>query len=576
MNTQTRDMIVLTIFGAIAGLAFYALFELLAPKSGFDDVTLTAAVFAICFFGGGLMMTGPISFTRSLLPATTLGFVLTPLILWARFRFEDADAFVNSGHPFAVIFVIFVITIPFFIANHAKDMSVRHYPDLFDTAWAVFMRVVVSMVFTGVFWLLLFLSDRLLSLVGLTLIGDILDLDAVPPILTGAVFGLAIMVSYELSDMISAQLVLRLLRLLMPMITVVVGVFVIALPFQGLSNLFGYFSAGSVMMGMGIIATGLVSASIDRTSAEGVQRPWMKGFVQVLACLVPALGGLAIAAVWVRVQDYGWTPDRLAAGTIAVIVFAYGVAYAISILRRGDWGTRLRQSNILLAAGVVVVLALWLTPLLNPQAISSKSQLARLDTGTAAADLPLYELAHSWGHAGQAAIAELEGRFAQNGDNDALTLVSQARAAGSIYQFRRDRNDDDRAAKLVALDTKVPVYPEGSVKPSALLSVANGLQRRILNNCETDDDVSDCAIISVPASLGQEAHFVVFTGLDQDASLLWFLTRDSAAQNNGHHLTVRLSEAAKQDLANGDYTIAPPRWSTVRLGGDVVYGVPWE
>lgn len=165
-------------------------------------------------------------------------------------------------------------------------------------------------------------------------------------------FGLAVVVVHELSEMISPQLILGLLRLLMPMITVVVAIFVIALPFRGLSNLFGSWSAGGVLMGMGLVATGLVSATIDRNAEHGVQRNWMKGFVQLLACLVPILGGLAIASVWIRVQDYGWTPDRLVAATIAGILFAYGLTYAVAILRRGDWANHLRQGNIALAIGV--------------------------------------------------------------------------------------------------------------------------------------------------------------------------------------------------------------------------------
>ena len=97
-----------------------------------------------------------------------------------------------------------------------------------------------------------------------SVIEALIDIDPARPVITGAIFGLAIVVTYELSDMISPQLILRLLRLLLPMITVVVAVFVIALPFRGLSNLFGSLSAGAVMIGMAITATSLVSAAIAR------------------------------------------------------------------------------------------------------------------------------------------------------------------------------------------------------------------------------------------------------------------------------------------------------------------------
>jgi len=84
----------------------------------------------------------------------------------------------------------------------------------------------------------------------------------------------------------------------------------------------------------------------------------------------------------------------------AGIVFAYGLAYAGSILMKGDWGHRLRQANIALALVVAAVMALWLTPLLNPQAISVRSQMVRHDANVAVTDLPLSEMVKEWGHPG--------------------------------------------------------------------------------------------------------------------------------------------------------------------------------
>jgi hypothetical protein len=272
MPNQTRDMIVLTVFGALAGLAFYALTNWFPQGINFSRLTLGPSVFAFAFFGGTLTMTGPVPFRRSLLPAAGFGILVAALVLWASFRFEAAHEFLQTGHPFAVVFVIFLIAVPFLIARMATATSPKNYSDLFDASWGAVTRVLVSLLFTGLFWLLLFLSNELLELVGIPLIQRLIDIDAVPAILTGAVFGLAVVVVHELSEMISPQLILRLLRLLMPMITVVVAIFVIALPFRGLSNLFGSWCAGGVLMGMGLVATGLVSATIDRNAEHGVQQ----------------------------------------------------------------------------------------------------------------------------------------------------------------------------------------------------------------------------------------------------------------------------------------------------------------
>lgn len=578
MPTLTRDMIVVTLFGALAGLASYALFEWITEIQGFDSETLGASVFAACFFSAALAMAGPVRLMQCLIPAAAFAAVVTALVLWASFRFAEAETFIEAGHPFGVVFVLFIIAVPFLTTIAAPEKSPKRYTDLFDVSWGAVTRVIVSAAFTGLFWLLLFLSDALLSLVGITLIEAIIDLDPAPPILTGAVFGLAIVVTHELSEMVSPQLILRLLRLLLPMITVVVAIFVVALPFRGLSNLFGSLSAGGVMIGMGLTATGLVSAAIDRSSDQGVQGRWMRGFVQLLACLVPVLGGLAIAAVWVRVQDYGWTPDRLAAATIAGTVFVYGVIYAGTVLMQGDWAHRLRQGNIVLALGVMAMLALWLTPALNPQAISARSQMARLDAGEALNKLPLYEMAQEWGHVGLAQISTLKARLEAADDNEGMYLISVAEEAEYSHEFRSAATQAGIAQQVMELDDELPVYPAGSVVPSEIFSRTDYVLQSILDVCLPVDRLArkNCVLISVPEYDGQKAHFVLFTNIQEPLQDVWTFTKADAKTTVGARHSILLGDAEKQDLLNGVYTIGAPRWSSVQIGGENVHSPPWS
>lgn len=578
MPTLTRDMIIVTFFGALAGLACYAMLEWITEIRGFDTVTLGASVFSACFFGGALTMTGPVHLVRSLLPAAGFGGVVTALVFWASFRFANAETFIETGHPFGVVFVLFVVALPFLIAGAAEEKSPRRYADLFDVSWGAVTRVIVSAAFTGLFWLLLFLSDALLQLVGITLIEALIDIDPAPPVITGAIFGLAIVVTHELSDMVSPQLVLRLLRLLLPMITVVVTVFVVAIPFRGLSNLFGSLSAGGVMIGMGMTATALVSAAIDRSSEQGVQRRWMKGFVQVLACLVPILGGLAIAAVWVRVLDYGWTPDRLAAATIAGTIFVYGLAYAGSVILRGDWAHRLRQGNIALALGVMAIFALWLTPVLNPQAISARSQVARLDAGEALAKLPVYEMAHEWGRAGAAEISMLKARFEATDESAKLRSISLALEADNSYDFEVGSKQASNNQLAVELDASMPVFPEGSALPSDVFSGTDYQLGEVFDVClpkDTSGD-QDCVLISIPEGENQKAHFVLFSRIREVQQVMWTFTEADAKTTIGPRQYILLSDAAKQDLLKGVYTVGPPRWSSVQIDGENVHLQPWS
>lgn len=572
MPNFNQSNFILFVFGGLAGFAYFGVEEWVAQARGFNSLILTIAVFGGCFFSAALMMAGPVHLRRALIPAAGFGALVTAFVLWASFRFETAQDFVSTIHPFAMVFVMLLIAIPFMIAAVKADSSHRSYPDLFDALWGAVTRGIVALTFSGVFWLLLFLSDTLLNLVGLRIIERMLEVDPVPYILGGAIFGLALSVCHELSDLLSPQLLLRLLRLLMPLVTVVVAIFVIALPFRGISELFGSISAGATLMGMGIVAIGLVSASIDRTPDEGVQWPWMKALVQVLACFVPILGALAIYAVWLRVADYGWTPDRLAAVTIAGTVFVYGLVYAGSVLLRGDWGQRLRQGNIWLAGGVLAVLFLWLTPVMNPQNISARSQLARFAANSDVQDLPLYELRHSWGHAGRAAFGTIKAQYDETQDAVGIAAIERAENATNWYTYNsRRRKETFQLADLANLDDKTVVYPEGAVVPSELFSETYYFEH-ILKPCTE----TPCVLIAVPAGDATPEHFVLFSLLDQNLTRMWMFDSDGPEIGESTYEWLTLTPAQKQAIMSGQYTIAPPRWSSVQIEGADLHSPPWH
>ena len=176
----------------------------------------------------------------------------------------------------------------------------------------------------------------------------------------------------------------------LPVVLVVMSVFILALPFQGLSHLFGDLSAAATLLAMALAGVTLVSTAVDQSDADATEAPLMRLMTQMLALLLPLPAALAGWAVWLRVDQYGLTPNRLAAAMAALLALGYGVAYAAAVLRRGRWMARIRLANTWLALGGVVLAALWLTPVLNAQRLSAASQLARYEAGrTALANLDL-------------------------------------------------------------------------------------------------------------------------------------------------------------------------------------------
>jgi hypothetical protein len=239
----------------------------------------------------------------------------------------------------------------------------------------------------------------------------------------------------------------------------VVLIFVVAALAQDPGSLFGSLSRTATLLFVGLAMISLISISIDRSDADAVRSPWMRLCTGALALLLPVIAGLAIYALSLRVAQYGWTPARLAAAATAAIVALYAVTYALAVVLRGPWMARIRQANILAAVVVFLVAAGWLTPVLNAEFLSTRSQVARIESDASAPeDMALYELAHDWGKPGRDGVAHLKDGVAQ-ADAALQAALLRAETADSSWQFKRGqegRGSDDLAAQVYAHLTVVP------------------------------------------------------------------------------------------------------------------------
>jgi hypothetical protein len=121
------------------------------------------------------------------------------------------------------------------------------------------------------------------------------------------------------------------------------------------------------------------------------------------------------------------------------------------------------------------------------------------------------------------------------------------------------------------------VYPIGSVLPSDIFTKTRYRQLRIYENCLDGNANSnlECVLISVPKTESQVAHFVLIVGLDKEHQTVWTFILEGDVRELINSERISLSITAKQNLLDGDYIIAPPRWSSVQLDGISVHPSPW-
>ena len=555
-SNENLTRIGMACVGALAGLSIWVLMDVLPYSIENQWLLLWVGSVIFGFFTPLLGLVGPLKPREALSVAAVLGLSAAALFYWASLRVTDVDDVFEIGFDPAAFCVLIFIGAPFGAAVMRGRLF--DYAYLFDTAWGIVVRYLAASVFVGLFWAALFLSQALLEIVGITVIWDLVEEDVVPFVLTGLVLGLALAVANELRSYVSPYLLLRLLRLLMPPLVLVVGVFILALPFRGLSGLFGEFSAAGTLMAVAIAGASLIAAAVDSTDEEAVGSRIMRLATKAFAAMLPILGVLAVWAVVIRVADYGWTPVRLAAFITAVFVLAYGVLYGAALLR-SDWMAQIRQANVYHALAVLLVAALWLSPVLDASRISANSQVKRLVAGVSTVEnLPAWEIVNEWGRAGQRALERLKAldETAYPGLGDVLLRAEN----DSKWEFNRSETGPTRLSMAEEALEKAILYPEGAtLAPVALAGLRRIPLERLVEGC----DVGPCVLIL--GEMGEGRQIVSFIPqFEGGADVALYGENDGVFYYN-QYLT-QVDQATLENVAAGGFRIAPSSLKSIWIG----------
>lgn len=574
-NTIMVNRAMMTLTGGLAGVSAWVLVEVLPDFLSNAHLFLALAVAVAGFFTTLLAISGPVAIRRAALGAGLLSIVAGLLLVWASLRFEAVEPFLESGFGLFAWAAILCIGTPFVAVRLWNKHYWMSYLDLFEFSWSIVVRYAAAWLFVGLFWAVLFLSDALLSLVSITWIEDLIDISMVPFLLTGAVLGLALRVVWDMRDYLSPYLLLHLLRLLLPVLLVVMVIFVLALPMSDPKTLFAGLSPAGTMMAAALGGICLVSVALDKSDADAVSAPWMQWATRLLALLLPVLCGLALYGIWLRVAQYGWTPQRLAATTAALVILAYALIYAVSVVRGGDWMGRIRRGNLIMAGAVLAVAALWLSPVLNAEAISARSQVERyLDGGIRADQAAIWELSQKWGKPGQRQLARLRA-LDDAAHGDLHKAIAAAENAGSRYQF-----EDLEVSGLHARDRETLA---GLIQsPPGADTLEAGLLRD-LPSYRLEDWLTACGRDLAPGCVlvrgafgrdrtaGEQGILILpATGLGFEAISVWIAGGRLIAGENLRHMgsgePLQLSPAEVERILAGEARIAPSSRKSLWLG----------
>ncbi|WP_375203733.1 DUF4153 domain-containing protein [Hyphococcus sp.] len=410
-----NPLAVAVLFFTITASAAYLL---LAESGRFLRPAIGACAIAVILFGPDYFIFSTISGDETRLTPFPVIFWMATRGLAAYLMVTLVKAAQESGAPPAYSPVFFHgVTIPL-IAGGAKLFAALALVLLF--AWARLLKELDVTFFNKLFqepWFIL-------------------------PFL-GAIGGLSIALMRGLQSLLGALrfVLLLLARILMVITAVFTLTLLIVFAVNGVGLVFDRPYPSAWMMGLALL--GMLIFNGVYQNGEGRPPPlWLRLPTLITLIGFPVYAGLAFYAFSLRIDAYGLTPPRIAGIAINGLIAAYSIVCLAGLLTEVNWRSKrwmplVGSLNTAMAALWVAVLVLIASPVVNPWAMSAKSQYALLaHERIAAEDFDFGYLRFRLGDYGEKALDKL---LTLEGHPQAIEIrdgVQRARSAESYWSYK--------------------------------------------------------------------------------------------------------------------------------------------
>lgn len=413
--------------------------------------------------------------------AGLIGFTIERRLWWASVAFSLACGVVagavvwwngpiagwTGGDGWRILCLALAIAIAAPLFQAARDEGEPRFPysAVHDHAWTNIVLWGACWVFVGISFALTILLSQLFHLIKIDFLKDLLDKYWFCRALTGLAFGgaLGLLREHQIVVRLLQRVVATVLAVLAPVLAAGLILFVLALPFTGLNALWDATSATTpILLSCVVGALVLANAVIGDQPAHERTFPVLMFGAMGLALVVFPLSVIAAIAVGLRIGQYGFTPERLWALTFVILATAYSLAYLVSLLRgRLNWAEKVRPANLNLAFVVCGVALLLATPLVSFNAISTRDQVARLESGKLTPEkFDWRALAFDFGKPGKDALKKLAG--------SSNAAIREQAVLASKTENRWDVSNGEQARRRVNLADTLRILPQGTALPDDL------------------------------------------------------------------------------------------------------------
>ncbi|MDG2532274.1 DUF4153 domain-containing protein [Sphingomonas sp. HITSZ_GF] len=419
------------------------------------------------------------------LGAALIGFTIERRLWWAALLFggvmglfgylimlgNGAPGGWGAGEEWRLLSLVLALAIaaPLFQAARDEDTLRPSYRGVHDHVWANIVLWFASWLFVAIVWVMAVLLSELFHLIRIDFVRELLGKDWFGRAMTGLAFGSALGLLREHDVVVRTlqRVVAIVLAVLAPVLAVGLALFLIALPFTGVQALWDATSATTpLLLACAAGALILTNVVIGREDADERRNPALRYAAMVLAAVILPLAVLAAVATGLRIGQYGYTPERLWGVVFVGIALCWGAAYFVTlVLRRRGWARQVRPANLVLACLVCLLGFVLATPLISFNAISTRDQVGRLESGKIAPDkFDWPALAFDFGKPGRDALTRLRG------SSNAAVRAEAVKAASAKTRWDLARSDA-RPDPADAVARNARMLPAGAVFPQGLIDV---------------------------------------------------------------------------------------------------------
>jgi len=490
------------------------------------------------------------------------------------------DPYHDTFSSFGLIVAILWLTIlPFVQSRLISGRWAINYALLFSSAWRNKLMLAEAGLFTGLFWLLLFLWRELFHMLGIDYFRDLFSEPIFIYPITALAFGIALHLigSIDRWTTIVLEQILNVLKWLAAIAGFILALFTCAL----LTKLPDVVFTGQRAIGASWLLwlVAVMVLFINAAYRDGtVERPYPKWLARPLQWATPLTIVVSLTALYaldVRTQRYGLTVERIWALIVAGMATIYAIGYSASALSRSGWLPSIARVNVIAAIALIVVMSASLTPLLSPFRLAAESQfrMAReyREEPATTSDKKRTEIVYS-AASNKSPFAYLRFDAGQYGTDKLQQLAElqnhpqaeKIRALAKTAQAQKNWWTRDPEIDVTKVIDTLDIYP-------ASRTLDSDLRRALLADLRNPSHSSvypDKDVVGVFIDLNDDAidEFV----LQAASSGLVYQTKlghwARVARTNTACCEVTLEELVS-DLRAGNFNAQAPAWKNLSIGG---------